>query len=1098
MKAFVHVRLGLCLCLLSLQGSVADADDAACMQTPAASDTGCSRALLSVNTRVMRSYGPNDTAMATTVLMRSHDPNNTAGAATALEELSPEIRPRNATVAEAVMERAAKVADQSTLQASTSSLLQSPAECKVCFLAVMIFGAFAVAASKLEKNKCEDGQQNPSEDRTEPSILLDNAKVVAVLLVAFADLLQPCLDGGVRSAAFGVAYNDCATWLYGGEGLAAWLAHAVNAVGIPLFCFVSGVCSQGPVTAERSRRFLRRLVIPTAIWTALVKPLIVAFTMTTSWEAFITSMGAILTLQAITPEWYLQALVLWRGSVFVLWSHFHTLVSMGAMILVSCIAGYADFSGPAAMLKMNEVFGFLPYFAVGYTFPFVATCKWMQGLSDVRLLAVFTTVVYWTQVLMPVTFPMSLPSGHDVYQGHGLPESEWGYHLFWMQRLTRVFVEVLPMLLLLFLILPRSWTPLTWIGGCTIYPALFFPLAHAWRNSLLAAVTVPQVTSHLGHAAVLMLQAVYTVAIVSCFASRPWRQMFSWCLDPTWLEPLFGDEQCIEPVKSSRSTADVPPTKGTGAPSTSDQRQPQERAYPDVKVHAYKRNWPIRSYGNWTGAMPTWKQSEPITRMSEGRSYYPYLVPSFAFVFVLSASVGLALILNSGIQFPILLVLPVFMFAFVPGPVIYIFNYYRMKDAEALPSEAPVGPYGKKELQHVFVVVVYKEPNKVLERTVRSLVSQKGVSTPMICFATEARDESRYEMLECVKEICEKHEHRLIHTEHELKDDETVGKSSNENHAVRQVYELLVEQEKYDPYEVMVTIIDADSIVSSVYLAHVEASFQKQVDGRRLIFNGPLNTYRNLGEANLLVQYYELFRCHHDVFHNPIMTMVPQSNYSLTLGFASEMDFWTSDNMPEDLQTSYKAYLINLSLSVIPIKGMICNDSVTGLWDRYVQAKRHAWGITQVCWVLAIKKRMKMNTQAWLGLLGIELRRSTSIYGMGVRCAGQLIFLTALVMVYHHGQDATFGAKLVLALTCLPSMWRTFLMWVMEMWLWQSPALQQFDIDAPGRLNWFLLILLTPILDTLTFVLFEVIPTFDCLIHAAFYGELQYVCAPKA
>eukprot|EP00971_Amphidinium_carterae_P339472 6477300-Amphidinium_carterae.1 len=46
------------------------------------------------------------------------------------------------------------------------------------------------------------------------------------------------------------------------------------------------------------------------------------------------------------------------------------------------------------------------------------------------------------------------------------------------------------------------------------------------------------------------------------------------------------------------------------------------------------------------------------------------------------------------------------------------------------------------------------------------------------------------------------------------------------------------------------------------------------------------------------------------------------------------VDFWTSDNIPEDWHTAYKAYLLNTSISVISIKPFICNDTVVRLKDR--------------------------------------------------------------------------------------------------------------------------------------------------------------------
>eukprot|EP00971_Amphidinium_carterae_P339473 6477300-Amphidinium_carterae.2 len=44
--------------------------------------------------------------------------------------------------------------------------------------------------------------------------------------------------------------------------------------------------------------------------------------------------------------------------------------------------------------------------------------------------------------------------------------------------------------------------------------------------------------------------------------------------------------------------------------------------------------------------------------------------------------------------------------------------------------------------------------------------------------------------------------------------------------------------------------------------------------------------------------------------------------------------------------------------------------------DRYVQAKRHAWAITQLCWVMAIRDRLRISSSTWIGLLCLECGRS--------------------------------------------------------------------------------------------------------------------------
>merc|ERR1719420_2873435 len=102
--------------------------------------------------------------------------------------------------------------------------------------------------------------------------------------------------------------------------------------------------------------------------------------------------------------------------------------------------------------------------------------------------------------------------------------------------------------------------------------------------------------------------------------------------------------------------------------------------------------------------------------------------------------------------------------------------------------------------------------------------------------------------------------------EHLQAPEEVIGKSSNVNSAVRKVYFDLIERQGLDPFRVMLTVADADSILSPLYLAWVEAMFWEQRDGRRLIYAGPLNTYRNFRDGPLVTQSYEVLRSHGATF----------------------------------------------------------------------------------------------------------------------------------------------------------------------------------------------------------------------------------------
>ena len=195
-----------------------------------------------------------------------------------------------------------------------------------------------------------------------------------------------------------------------------------------------------------------------------------------------------------------------------------------------------------------------------------------------------------------------------------------------------------------------------------------------------------------------------------------------------------------------------------------------------------------------------------------------------------------------------------------------------------------------KRLLHAVVVTQYKEPLEVLDATVASLAESTLAHATILVLACEDRDPHANEIFEVLEERYSDFFRDFIKSSHKLVPGEIPGCSSNENHAARFVHEYATE-EGLDPYRVMLTICDADSLFDKCYLEHVEAEFWRTPGGERAIYDAPINTYRNLQECNLFVQACEISRCQDCLFSG--MEFRPaQSNYSLTLGFAKEIDFW--------------------------------------------------------------------------------------------------------------------------------------------------------------------------------------------------------------
>lgn len=424
----------------------------------------------------------------------------------------------------------------------------------------------------------------------------------------------------------------------------------------------------------------------------------------------------------------------------------------------------------------------------------------------------------------------------------------------------------------------------------------------------------------------------------------------------------------------------------------------------------------------------------------------------------------------------------------------YAYHWYRLQGSMQVPSVPDADP-----LIHVVIVCSYKEPYDVLARTFNSLAGQKGLrQPPLVVFAAEARDPTWRNTFHALKTTFNHKLKGIISTEHVILEGEAAGKSANANFSVREVWRTLVDEQGLNPFEVMTTIVDADSVVSATYLAHVEASFRSQPDGRRLVYNGPLNVYRNLSEAGLLVQCLELARCHQDTFHSVFSVPYPFSNYSLTLGFASEIGFWTPDLMPEDIHTVNKAMLNSFgSRTTVTIPGFICNDLVPKIGDRYRQAKRHQWGsVTELAWLIAVFDKMQLRFPTWWPVFTSEMARAGSFISTVAALAAIIIetgFGVVLMIFWEHIPPM---AKFILALWGSFLSWQWMWFWIAEFILWQR-LVEHFPIERLSLSRWVTLVLVMPVLHTVNKAIFLITPTAHALYHAVFKGDLEYICAPK-
>lgn len=263
------------------------------------------------------------------------------------------------------------------------------------------------------------------------------------------------------------------------------------------------------------------------------------------------------------------------------------------------------------------------------------------------------------------------------------------------------------------------------------------------------------------------------------------------------------------------------------------------------------------------------------------------------------------------------------------------------------------------EIRHVVIIPNYKESVAKLSATLAKL-AESEVAQDQI-FVVMAMEEADPEAHSKADILYREFGHRfagMFATFHP-KDipGEVRGKSSNEAWAARCAKRTLVDEMGYNLDYLTVTSCDADTLFHPRYFSSLTYKFATDPRRYRLFWQAPIFLYNNiwqvpaplrvpngLGGLNHMVR---LTRKHRLVF--------PQSCYSLSFRMAVEVGYWDVDVVPEDWHMFLKCfYTLGGEVDVDPIYLPVGNDGVRAhsylrtFWEHYQQARRHAWGATDI------------------------------------------------------------------------------------------------------------------------------------------------------
>jgi len=226
---------------------------------------------------------------------------------------------------------------------------------------------------------------------------------------------------------------------------------------------------------------------------------------------------------------------------------------------------------------------------------------------------------------------------------------------------------------------------------------------------------------------------------------------------------------------------------------------------------------------------------------------------------------------------------------------------------------------------------------------------------------------------------------------------------------------------------------------------------------------------------------------------------VSYSNYSMLMGYAAELDFWDPEVIPEDFHMVYKATICSRGAqSVCRVWSLISNDTVTDFHDRYIQAKRHMWGVTNIAWIATIIRHAPFSIdRIWCILLNTYVAEMTE----ALTPTFALVMVLVLGVWYSPPADAqAYDAFLFAgAMTLLRSLLQWLVFFGTEAWVWRRQMVSlSRDVE---RLSWCQVAwhyALMPVTSPIAAFLFGNVACWHAVCNAFWSSEFEYVTAPKA
>ncbi|MBI1984860.1 MAG: glycosyltransferase family 2 protein [Candidatus Wildermuthbacteria bacterium] len=291
-------------------------------------------------------------------------------------------------------------------------------------------------------------------------------------------------------------------------------------------------------------------------------------------------------------------------------------------------------------------------------------------------------------------------------------------------------------------------------------------------------------------------------------------------------------------------------------------------------------------------------------------------------------------------------------------------GYKKMKEHEKIDWLLKLKEFKDwKKLHHLVVVPAYKEPLEILRQTLLSVAHSDYPKEKMIVVLGMERSSGKAaeETAQLLEKEFKKSFFRFLITFHQKNlPGEIPGKGSNESFALKQARELVIRKSSIQDENVIVTSLDADTVVSPSYFSCLSHRYLSVKDPLHTSFQPVPLFLNNIWQAPMFSQIFSFSSTFwHTINQERPEKLITFSSHSMSLKALHDVGFKQTNVVSDDSRIFWQCFLkYDGKYRVEPLyypMSMDVNAAPTffqTMFNMYKQQRRWAYGVADIPYFL--------------------------------------------------------------------------------------------------------------------------------------------------